>query len=478
MRKIAPVPVVAIIGGGFSGAAVALHLTRILGWERPVRIVAFEPRARLGAGLAYDTAEPAHRINVPAFKMSLYPDEPEDFADYLVRADILAADPSACSAGGTAYPRRSVFGDYVAAELAPCLASGAIEHRHERVRKLTRSKGRWTILAEEDGEALVADIVVLAVSHPAPSLPKALLPLSSSPRLVADSTRADALDGIAPTDRVLIVGNGLTAADVVAALTERGHRGPIVSISRHGLRSRGHPVDAQEPFGDFVSEPVTRASELLRRIRRALQIARQQGLSWHPVIDAVRAQGQQIWKALPIVERRRIARLARAHWDVHRFRIAPQVETLLDQAVENGRLEILAASIASVAIDGGEIRAELRQRGRDALRSIVVDAIVVTTGPAHGEILKSQPFLSGLEREGVLTLCQTGLGIACDLHARAVDANGRVQPNLFIAGPLARGTFGELMGLPQVTEHAVFVARQIETLLLRGKANRPQPGAG
>ncbi|MEY9625584.1 putative NAD(P)/FAD-binding protein YdhS [Sinorhizobium fredii] len=247
MRKFAPVPVVAIIGGGFSGAAVALHLTRILGAERRVRIVVFEPRARLGAGLAYDTAEPAHRINVPAFKMTLYPDEPEDFAEYLIRADILAADPGACSAGGTAYPRRSVFGDYVAAELAPRLASGAIEHRHKRVRKVTRSKGRWT-LRSEDGEAFVADIVVLAVTHPAPSLPKALLPLSSSPRVVADSTRADALDGIAQTDRVLIVGNGLTAADVVAALAERGHRGPIVSISRHGLRSRGHPVDAQEPL--------------------------------------------------------------------------------------------------------------------------------------------------------------------------------------------------------------------------------------
>ncbi|MEY9559657.1 FAD/NAD(P)-binding protein [Sinorhizobium fredii] len=477
MRKFAPVPVVAIIGGGFSGAAVALHLTRILGAERRVRIVVFEPRARLGAGLAYDTAEPAHRINVPAFKMALYPDEPEDFAEYLIRADILAADPGACSAGGTAYPRRSVFGDYVAAELAPRLASGAIEHRHKRVRKVTRSKGRWT-LRSEDGEAFVADIVVLAVTHPAPSLPKALLPLSSSPRVVADSTRADALDGIAQTDRVLIVGNGLTAADVVAALAERGHRGPIVSISRHGLRSRGHPVDAQEPFGDFVSVPITRASELLRRIRQTLRIARQQGLSWHPVIDAVRAQGQQIWQALPIVERRRIARLARAYWDVHRFRIAPQVETVLDQAVENGRLEILAASIASVAIDGGEIKAELRQRGRDALRSIVVDAIVVTTGPAHGEILKSQSFLSGLERAGALTLCQTGLGIACDLHARAVDENGRVDPTLFIAGPLARGTFGELMGLPQVTEHAVFVARQIETLLSRGEANRLQAGAG
>ncbi|ASY59714.1 FAD/NAD(P)-binding protein [Sinorhizobium sp. CCBAU 05631] len=470
MRTLEPLPVVAIIGGGFSGAAVALHLTRSLGVERAARIVVFERRARLGSGLAYDTAETAHRINVPAFKMSLYPDEPESFADYVVRADTVATDPGSNSPDGIAYPRRSVFGDYVAAELAPCLASGAIEHRRKRVLEMKRSAGQWTILAE-DGEALVAGIAVLAVTHPAPALPKALLPLSSSPKLIADSTRADALDGIAPADRVLIVGNGLTAADVVAALAERGHGGSIVSISRRGLRSRGHPAIAQEPFGDFVSDPASRASELLRRIRRTLRDARQQGLSWHPVIDAVRAQGQQIWQALPLVERRRIARLARSYWDVHRFRIAPQVETVLDKAIEEGRLEIVAASIASAAIEDGEIRVDLRQRGRDAPRRIVVDAIVVTTGPAHGEILKSQPFLAGLERDGVLAPCETGLGIACDLRSRAVGADGRVQPNLFIAGPLARGTFGELMGLPQVTEHAVFVAREIQALLTMNEAN-------
>ncbi len=464
MRKSEGSPTVAIVGGGFSGAAVALHLARNQEKGREARIIVFEPRAKLGAGLAYDTAEPTNRINVPAGKMSLYPDEPESFVRYMDRADALADDRGALTAEGVPYPRRSVFGDYVASEIAPYGSAGVIEHRRSPVLEVTRSGNQWAILAD-NGQVLTADIVVVAVSHPAPTLPKALLPVLPHPKLVADPTKADAFEVIAPANRVLIVGNGLTSADVVAALEQRGHYGPIISISRRGLRSRGHPAVAQEPYGDFVSKPITHASEVLRRIRQALRAARQQGLDWHPVLDAVRAQGQQIWQNLPVVERRRIARLARTYWDVHRFRIAPQVESVLDQAVESGQLNILAASVAAAAIEGQEIVVDLKQRGLDAQHRITVDAIVVTTGPAHGSILQSQPFLATLEEAGVLTPCATGLGIACDLHARAIGADGSAERSLFIAGPLARGAFGELMGLPQVTEHAVFVAREVKALV-------------
>jgi uncharacterized NAD(P)/FAD-binding protein YdhS len=47
-----------------------------------------------------------------------------------------------------------------------------------------------------------------------------------------------------------------------------------------------------------------------------------------------------------------------------------------------------------------------------------------------------------------------GLG---DVYKRQGDAN----PHLYVAGPAARGRFGELMGLPQVAEHAESVARQL-----------------
>ena len=450
-------PLIAVIGGGFSGAAFALHLVRHNGAS--VRIVIFEPRSSLGAGLAYSTPDPAHRINVPAGRMSLYPDVPDSFQAFVERGAEELRDENLLAPDGNAYPRRSVFGAYVAAEIAPLLASGTVIHRRVSVTSIERFTNRWRV-TDAQGESLLADVVVIAATHPSPALPSALSSVKTHPKLIGDVTVADALAPISRDDNVLIVGNGLTSADVVASLAERGHRGEITSISRRGLRSRGHPASTQDPCGDFTTSPSRRASHLLHRIRAAIREAKALGLTWHPVLDAVRSQGFAIWRALDVPARRRIARLARPFWDAHRFRIAPQVEAVLDDAISAGRLKILAASLANVEATETGFRIELRVK-QQADTSIDVDAIVVTTGPAHGQILWSQPFLQDLAQAGLLSACDTGLGLACDLNANALGADGQPIANLFILGPLARGTFGELMGLPQVTEHALLVSEKV-----------------
>ncbi|QFY62828.1 SidA/IucD/PvdA family monooxygenase (plasmid) [Rhizobium grahamii] len=451
-------PVVAIIGGGVSGAGVAYHLAQLAVDDAPV-IIVFEPRAELGKGLAYDTPDPTHRINVPAARMSLLPDHPEDFVEWIARQNAVADDSDALRTDGALFPRRSVFGAYVASALSPLVQAGIIKHQRVVVGAIRREGGAWQIIDTQGGQTS-ADYLVIATSHPAPSAPRALSGLAGHPRFVADSTSPTALDVVRPDDRVLIVGNGLTAADVVASLSRKGHHGPITSISRRGLRSRGHAPAPQEPFGDFEAAPAHSATVLLRHVRQAIAEAKAAGVTWHAVIDQVRGHGHEIWRNLPIAERCRIVRHVRPFWDVHRFRIAPQVEAAIDQAIASGRMEVLAASLGKVDRNGDVIEVDLKLRhGPSIERSF--DAVVVTTGPSHGGILESQAWLADLRDKSHLQLDPTGLGISCSERSEAIDADGRADPSLLISGPLARGTFGELMGLPQITEHAVFVAREL-----------------
>ena len=57
--------VVAIIGGGVSGAGAAYHLAQAL-VPGQADIIVFEPREELGRGLAYDTTDAAQEIVRPA----------------------------------------------------------------------------------------------------------------------------------------------------------------------------------------------------------------------------------------------------------------------------------------------------------------------------------------------------------------------------------------------------------------------------
>ncbi|GBQ22719.1 hypothetical protein AA12717_1275 [Gluconacetobacter sacchari DSM 12717] len=457
-------PRIGIIGGGFSGAAIAWHLTDGGGDLPPVTV--FEPREALGQGVAYGARDPRHRINVPAARMSLTTAMPDDFQAWLTADGALAADPEAVLADGAAYPARSVFGRYVAARLAPRLAGGQVVHRRARVSGVVpRAEGGWWITTD-DGARDRADILVIATSHPAPAAPAALAGLAEGGgRLVADPWAAGALDGIGPDDRVLIVGTGLSMADVVASLDGAGHRGRIVALSRRGQVSQADLSDVTDAWGDFSTEPAVTARGALRRVRLALRDDPDR--PWQTVFNAVRRQAGAIWAALPVVERRRLVRHVRPFWDTRRFRIAPQVERVLHRRIAGETLEVLAARIEAADRQGEGIDVMLRRRG-GGLSFASFDVVVTTTGPDHARILSSQLFLAGLGRQGLLRPDPVGLGVDTDREGHAVSAEGETVPTLFVAGPLSRGTFGELMGLPEVTANAEMIAATILREARRG----------
>ncbi|MFB9979109.1 FAD/NAD(P)-binding protein [Mesorhizobium kowhaii] len=463
---------VAIIGGGFSGAAVAWHLAQASRPER-LSISVIEPRPGLGGGLAYSSEEPAHRVNVPATRMSMAPDDPQHFARWLSRDGELERDTDAIWKNGDVYPRRRVFGRYVAEHLAPWLGSGAVRHVSGLATHVAReADGRgWTV--HTTSGPVAADIVVLAATHPLPNIPAALASLAEAPGFIADPYAPAALAGIGRDASVLIVGSGLTSADMAAELYRRGHRGRILALSRRGLRSRGHPDIRGEPFGDFASAPATTALRLLKTIRATLAAAHAANVNWQSVFDQLRLQGPVLWAGLAPPERARLVRQLRVFWDVHRFRIAPQVAAVLDRRHAAGTFDNIAARLVASNHEHDSLAVSFQRRGQTRIETARFDAVINTTGPAHGQALQLNPALRSLTEAGLIGADPYGLGIETSRDSRAVGRDGRAVTTLFVAGPLARGTFGELMGLPEVARHAQAVAAEIAKLL-----DTPAEGVG
>jgi uncharacterized NAD(P)/FAD-binding protein YdhS len=460
---------VAVIGGGFAGAAFAIHLIRANG-SRPLAIDIHEPRPLLGAGLAYSSEDPAHRINVAAARMAVFSEDPTHFDRWFRETGEAPADPEALLEDGRAYPRRAAFGRYMDQLLRT--AAGAlpnIRFRHLR-RKVTdvQPDGDAYRLTDETGAESIADLVVLSPGHPPPPQPRWATPQAvGAPRFIADPWRPAALKAIRPNDEVLIIGTGLTMADVVASLGLQGHVGPITAISRRGLTPRPRTTLPVEAFGSFNQPLTNSAATLLQRVRQAMRDAAKEGKPWECVVDALRQQGTAVWQGLSPASRRRFLRHLRPWWDVHRYQIAPQLDAVLVENQRSGRLKVVKADIQSIGTYQDSFHVALRDRSKQRRPKVerFFDAVVNCTGPDHGTVVQSNPVLRAMAARGLLRADAQGLGIEVDSFASVIAADGTPSKGLFVAGPLARGYFGELMGLPQVSLQPERLAIYVSELL-------------
>jgi uncharacterized NAD(P)/FAD-binding protein YdhS len=446
---------VIIVGGGFSGTALAIHLARSASSKLLITVV--EPRANLGGGVAYSTQDPAHRINVPASRMQLSGEEQGAFERWYRNQPECSLDSVAHCADGAVYPQRSMFGRYVAEQFA----EAAQAHPLVTLRHIQASAMAWEgqQLLLSNGETLYGDVLALAISHPPPSLPRSLQPLAEHPALIANPWLHGALDAINPEGSVAIIGTGLSMADVVASLGTRQHRGSLIAFSRRGQLSRAN-LSGEWPEWALAPQEVPSARLWLQHIRMEVARAAEQQLPWQRVLDQVRVQGQAIWQSLPLREQQRFVRHLRPWWDVHRYRIAPQVSAVISTRQQQGTLQVKAARLATIAVSGNQLDITLRMRD-GAYETHRLDHLIVTTGPGHEALTASQPLLQSLSQQGLIRPDQLGFGIDVDRQSHTLNLAGQPNARLFVVGPAARARFGELMGLPQVADHAADVAKTI-----------------
>jgi uncharacterized NAD(P)/FAD-binding protein YdhS len=422
---------VAIVGGGAAGALQALHLK-----AAGVSDVTLIERAMSpGKGVAYSTRRREHLLNVPARRMSALAGDLDHFSRWYAERT-----------GGTDedFAPRTIYGDYVAGLLdeaeIPTISGEAVDLADGAA-----------ILA--DGRRIAADACVLAPGNFRPATPPGIDPEALGPLWVADPWAEGIAEGLGEGDIVLLLGSGLTAVDVALTL-ELGFPGRIVALSRRGLAPRAHgprepvvaPVDALEPS----------CTKMLRRVRR-----RSAEVGWRSAVHELRTVTQNLWIAASETEKSRFLRHLRAWWDVHRHKIAPAVGETLETMQSAARLSVAAGRIVSIEREDDHALVRFRARGSDAVEAMRVARIVNCTGPELDIVRSGEPLLLNLLAAGRIRPDPLKVGVEVDLDCRAIGADGASADDLYVIGPLTRGTFWESVAVPDIRTQAVKVAERI-----------------
>jgi len=448
-------PSFAIIGAGFSGSLLAVHLLRRL--PPYCRVHLIERGPGFGCGLAYSTSSASHLLNVRAGRMSAFEDQPDHFLAWLVR------QPEGEGAHANSFVRRSLYGRYMQSLLGAALwgtdrPTGLTLVPDEAVALSSAGPGLSIELAS--GRILRVGTAVLAVGNFPPEVPRDAEMLRQCPRFIGDPWDEGALRRIRGQDPLLLIGTGLTMADVLMGLTDHGHQGPVIALSRRGLlpHVQGDGLPAL-PWGE---QPLPfHLSALLAETRQRVRRSGAGGDNWQAVLDGMRPQVQAWWDGMDRDQRRRFLRHLRPWWEIHRHRLPPQMGERLTAFRAQGRLQVLAGRIADVAWTSDHVTLSYRQRGGDALTTLQASYLVNCSGPSSDFRQTRHPLLRHLLQAGQVRPDGLRLGLDVDPSLRLLDTTGRPHDRLFAVGPLTRGRFWDITAVPEIRRQTQALAERL-----------------
>ncbi len=451
--------IIAIVGGGAAGAVTAISILRQPSVQ-PRRVVVVEPSTRLGDGVAYGTENASHLLNVRASKMSAIADDPGHFLAW--------ARSHGIAESGDEFVPRLHYGRYLRDTLLSAIASAPLNATFEHMRGTVTQvrpaeRGDQLVLTLDDGSDVRADQVVLATGNT--FAPPAWLP--DHPGAVGDPWRPGAVEALRDARNVLIAGTGLTAVDTVLTMRDSGFKGTVHLVSTHCLFPASHSDTPLPSWRAAITppdgEPLT-ARSLVRGMRADAALA----TDWRQAVDSIRPLTVELWRGLPLKERKRFLRHASRQWEVGRHRMPPQVAAAIADLREAGRLTSERGRIVSVEPVGKSLRVTTRH-ARDT-RTRDVDAVISCIGPSSDP--QSHPLLASMLDSGVAVRHPLGIGLDVNSVGAIRRPDGSAWPTLWAVGPLRKGAEWESTAIPEIRVQA----RDLAADLLRSQPTSPWLG--
>jgi uncharacterized NAD(P)/FAD-binding protein YdhS len=448
---------IAIVGAGFSGAALVIQLLRRA--ERPIELVLINRSGPMARGLAFGTRSSLHVLNVPAARMSLFPDRETDFLSFAQR--------HAPSIKPGDFVPRSLYGLYLETRLAEALAGA---HRDVRYRHISAEvvdldlTGPGVRLLFEDGSSLDADRAVLATGNFAPGVPAPLAGIAAHPGFIRDPWERDVLQGIAPDRPVLLIGTSLTMYDMALSLAGQGHQATMYAISRRGLLPQPHRDNVHPPTAPELPATLRdcrKTLDLVRSVRRLVAEHARQDHDWRDVIGALRPVTPALWQRLPLAERRRFLRHVLPYWEVHRHRAAPAVAERITALRASNQLRVIAGRLLDASGSADGLRLDYQERGQNTRTALHVARVINCTGPQSDIRLLESPLFANLLRKHLVQPDPLGLGLKTEGRFGIIDAEGKTSGRLSLIGPMLKADYWESTAVPELRKHAEQLSEQL-----------------
>ncbi|GAA5176599.1 FAD/NAD(P)-binding domain-containing protein [Pseudonocardia eucalypti] len=427
----------ATIGGG--SAAVSLLDALAASPGKTGTVTVFEPSPHLWRGRPYGPDLEAVLVNAPPGIMSI---RSRDFGHYAAWLGERAADHLDPLMGEPLVPR-ALYGEYLVDTAEKALAALAeqgwlVRVAAARVTEVARS-GAHLALRTDDAHEHHAGHVALCVGG---GTPPDVYGLGGTPGFIADPyPLSDTLNRVPADGHVAVIGSGLTAVDIVAALAARGHSGRITLLSRSGVlphvwqrpngrqprhvtaenvsgmhKARGNVTlddlagllrrelaDAGEDFDELLTDlRATATDDPVQRFRRQFAAVDDPRIGRRVVQQTAHSVGPFAWPLLPAADRAWLRHHSRTVTSVASPMI-PRNAAVLIRLLDSGQLT-LASGVDTIEPvnrgfrvhdNRGEHRAEIvfnavnppprtiPAAAQDLARSLV-DAGLATAHPAGG----------------------------------------------------------------------------------------------
>ncbi|HEX3900863.1 MAG TPA: FAD/NAD(P)-binding protein [Mycobacteriales bacterium] len=438
-----------VVGGGAAGTLVATRLLdESVRRQVAMRVIVVEPRPALGQGVAFSATDRRHVLNVPALRMTAYPEDGEHFLRWLARndRDVGAAD----------FVPRAWFGQYLGDVIAAAARRATLaDLRVVRARAIgvERIGTRCRVLLDT-GEALPpADGVVLALGHLGVETGWAPEALRESSRFIADPWTAGALDGVPDDADVMFVGSGLTMVDAAMQLDRPGRT--LRVVSRNGLLPHRHQrelLPAMEAPQFSCDAP--QLAELRRVMTAHIGKAQRRYGDWRPAIDSIRALTPKLWSGLDADDRADFVRTDARAWDSVRHRIPPDSADVVHEARLAGRLVLTPGEVVDAVDSDSGIVVELSDGS-----SVTVGAVINCTGPCDRPERSRDPFVRSLLEAGLVRSGSLGVGFDSRPDGRVVGVSDDDSLPLFTLAALRKGSLWESVAMPEIRVQAAELAR-------------------